>query len=88
MIMTQCDFIKKFLPEYDKKLKEEIPDFDSRRGNEHFGYLWTFVINILERPWKTSLKEFVISKERYAPMMLNVNLIMTCLVAGQHLSIV
>lgn len=42
MIMTQCDFIKKFLPEYDKKLKEEIPDFDSRRGNEHFGYLWTF----------------------------------------------
>lgn len=38
--MTQEEFIKKFLPDYDKKLKEEIPDFDSRRGNEAF---WLFM---------------------------------------------
>lgn len=40
MIMRQEEFVKKFCPNTIKKLKEEIPDFDSRRGNEAF---WLFM---------------------------------------------
>lgn len=40
--MTQYDFIKKFLPDYEGKLKQEIPDFDSQSGNMEYLSLMDF----------------------------------------------
>lgn len=34
--MTQYDFIKKFLPDHEEKLKQLIPDFDSQSGNMEY----------------------------------------------------
>lgn len=34
--MTQYDFIKKFLPDPEEKLKQLIPDFDSQSGNMEY----------------------------------------------------
>ena len=36
--MTQYDFIKKFLPDHEEKLKQLIPDFDSQSGNMEYLY--------------------------------------------------
>lgn len=40
--MTQYDFVKEFLPDYEKKLKQEIPDFDSQSGNMEYLSLMDF----------------------------------------------
>lgn len=40
--MTQYEFIKKFLLDYEEKLKQEIPDFDSQNGNMEYLSLMDF----------------------------------------------
>lgn len=40
--MTQYDFVKEFLPDYEKKLKQEIRDFDSQSGNMEYLSLMDF----------------------------------------------
>lgn len=52
--MTQYDFIKQFLPDFEKKLLEEIPDYYSQRGNQSFLSL----LHFSEKHFEEALQSF------------------------------
>lgn len=53
--MTQYDFIEQFLPNFEEKLIEEIPDYYSQRGNQSFLSLACFI----EKHFEEALKSFM-----------------------------
>ncbi len=55
--MTQYDFIKKFLPDHEEKLKQLIPDFDSQSGNMEYLSIMDFCDIYFEEALKSFIKD-------------------------------
>lgn len=74
--MTQYDFVKKFLPDYEEKLKEEIPNFDSITDNMMRLSLWSFC----DRHFEEALQSFTdkVCEEQRERCSWDVDLYMTC----------
>lgn len=53
--MTQYDFIEHFLPNFEGKLLEEIPDYYSQTGNQSFLSLVCFI----EKHFEEALQSFM-----------------------------
>lgn len=55
--MTQYDFIKKFLPDHEEKLKQLIPDFDSQSGNMEYLSIMDFCDIYFEEALKSFMNK-------------------------------
>lgn len=53
--MTQYDFIEQFLPDFEEKLLEEIPDYYSQVGDQSFLSLVCFI----EKHFEEALQSFM-----------------------------
>lgn len=58
--MTQYDFIKKFLPDHEEKLKQLIPDFDSQSGNMEYLSIMDFCDIYFEEALKSFMSTSIL----------------------------